>query len=130
MSGFFKVVDNKGSELNSENVADRLRPIAKYQMTYKDLYTSQFHTGLAKPGQVKRIQPKTDTCKKPPNFIPRQQSCYICIVRALTFIPSKFLSFNNCLRPVNGKIYTHPKIRLGLLLKFDLTDNLGSSFAA
>ena len=76
MSGFSKVMDNKVSELNSENVAERFRPTAQglglgllqYQMTchlglHKSVPTTRGnHTGLAKPfqpSQVKRIQPKT-----------------------------------------------------------------------
>ena len=87
------------------------------------------HTGLAKPGQmsqVKQIQPKTEyTCKKVPNFIPREQSCYT-IVRALSFILSRSLLCSNCLKPVNGKKFTCPKIRL--FSEFDLTDSLSREF--
>ena len=54
-------MDNKVSELNSGNDADRFMPIAQGLGN---------HTGLAKPGhlsQVKRIQLKTGR---------RQQRCY------------------------------------------------------
>ena len=77
---------NKVSELNSENVDDRFRPWPWADPVLNNMYLGLHksvsaargtHTGLAKPGQlsqVKRIQPKTKyTCKKSPNFIPRQQ---------------------------------------------------------
>ena len=98
------------SKLNSESVANRFRPIAqglgleslgltsiKLNGMYVGLHKSVSatrgkHTGLAKPGQLSRIQPKTKyTRKESPIFIPRQQSCYTIVYSF------KSLAFNDCL---------------------------------
>ena len=72
MSGYCKVMDNKVSELNSENVTDRFRPIGIAQdlglrltTVLNDMYlglhksvsaTRGNHTGLAKPGQLSQVK--------------------------------------------------------------------------
>ena len=67
MSRFSKVMNNKVSELNFENVSNRSGPIAQglgpeslYLGFHKSVFATRHNnTGLAKPGQlsqVKRIQ--------------------------------------------------------------------------
>ena len=119
-------MDNKVSELNSENVANvnlghSTRPRPRADPVLNDMYlglhksvsaTRGNHTGLAKPvqlSQLKQIQPKTKyTCIKSPDFIPRQQ-CFYTFVRSLSFIPSRPLPFGNCLKPVSEKKSPIPK---------------------
>ena len=79
-------------------LTDLGRPRPKADPVLNDMYlglhksvsaTRGNHIGFAKPGklsQVKQSRPETKyTCKKSPNFIPRQQSCYTIVYSFKTF---------------------------------------------